>query len=377
MDFDFTPEQSLLRESIAKYLTDHYTFEKRRAAVRSEQGWRPEIWKAFARELGFIGAALPEDVGGLGGGPIETMVIMEEFGKALVLEPYLGTVVVGGGILKRQAGSVARSTLAQIIGGEMTLAFAYAEPQGRYNIANVETQARPRSRGYMLEGRKAVVVGAPFASHLIVTARTSGASTAEDGISVFLVDKRTKGITTHDYATCDGSRASEVYFDNVTVPGDALIGAEGEAWRLLNPAFNEAIAAVSAEACGVLERLHAHTLEYTRQRKQFGRAISEFQSLQHRMVEMFIQLQQSISMTYMATMRLSGESKVASKAVSAAKVQINKACQFIGQNAVQTHGAMGMTEEAAVSHYFKRATMIESAFGNTHYHLQRYEALTA
>jgi len=376
MDFSFTEEQSMLRDTVASYLADNYGFDQRRAALGREPFWRPDVWSAFADELGILGAAFPEALGGLGGGYTENMVVMEELGKALVVEPYLGTVVIGGGFLKHGAPAGAEEMIGQIIAGKAIFAFAYAEPQGRYNIRDLKTTARKDGAGYVLNGHKAVVVGAPYATHLVVTARTGGGQRDAGGISVFIVPKSAKGVTTRDYPTVDGFRASEVYFENVALGAEARIGGEGEALPLVEKVMDEAIAATCAEACGVLRRLQEGTVEYTKQRKQFGVPISSFQVLQHRMVDMFIQLEQSISMTYMATIRLSDSDTERAKAASAAKVQIGKACKFVGQNAIQLHGGMGMTDEMAIGHYFKRATMIEGLFGSTDHHLARYEALS-
>ncbi len=376
MDFSFTEEQSMLRDTVASYLADNYGFDQRRAALGREPSWRPDVWSAFADELGILGAAFPEALGGLGGGYTENMVVMEELGKALVVEPYLGTVVIGGGFLKHGAPAGAEEMIGQIIAGKAIFAFAYAEPQGRYNIRDLKTTARKDGAGYVLNGHKAVVVGAPYATHLVVTARTGGGQRDAGGISVFIVPKSAKGVSTRDYPTVDGFRASEVYFENVALGAEARIGGEGDALPLVEKVMDEAIAATCAEACGVLRRLQEGTVEYTKQRKQFGVPISSFQVLQHRMVDMFIQLEQSISMTYMATIRLSDSDAERAKAASAAKVQIGKACKFVGQNAVQLHGGMGVTDEMAIGHYFKRATMIEGLFGSTDHHLARYEALS-
>lgn len=375
MDFSFTEEQSMLRDTVASYLADNYSFDQRKAVVGKEPGWSPAVWKAFAEELGILGAPFSEELGGLGGGPIENMIVMEEFGKALVVEPYLGTVVIGGGFLKHSGHPKAEELIGEIIAGTATFAFAYAEPQGRYNLADLTTSAKKDGDGWVLNGHKAVVIGAPWASHLIVTARTGGGQRDAQGISVFIVPKDTAGVSTRDYPTVDGSRASEVIFENARVGADALVGPEGAAMPLIQKVVDEAIAATCAEACGVFRKLQEGTVEYTKQRKQFGQPISSFQVLQHRMVDMFIQLEQSISMTYMATIKLGDEAE-SGKAVSAAKVQIGKAAKFIGQNAIQLHGGMGMTDEMAIGHYFKRATMIESAFGNTDHHLSRYEFLS-
>ena len=376
MDFSFTDEQTMLRDSVASYLADHYDFDARRAAIKSAEGWRPAVWKAFAEDLGILGASFSEEHGGLGGGATDVMVVMEEFGKALVVEPYLGTVVIAGGFLKHAAPAGAAERIGAIIEGKATYAFAYAEPQGRYTLSDLKTTARKQGAGYVLNGHKAVVVGAPWASHLIVTARTGGGQRDAQGVSVFVVDKSATGVSTRDYPTVDGRRASEVTFENVSLPADALIGPEGAALPLVEQVVDEAVAATCAESLGVLRRLHEGTLAYTKERKQFGAPIASFQVLQHRMVDMFIQLEQAISMTYMAHIKL-GESAVErAKGVSAAKVQIGRACRFVGQNAIQLHGGMGMTDEMAIGHYFKRATMIEGEFGSVDHHLRRYETLS-
>jgi pimeloyl-CoA dehydrogenase small subunit len=375
MDFNFTDEQSMLRDTVASYLADHYSFDQRRAMLAREPHWSPAIWKAFAEELGILGAPFSEELGGLGGGPVENLIVMQEMGKALVVEPYLGTVVIGGGFLKHSGYAGAEALIGQIIAGEAIFAFAYAEPQGRYNLADLKTTAKKDCGAYVLNGHKAVVIGAPYATHLIVTARTAGGQRDAEGISVFIVPKDAAGVTTRDYPTVDGFRASEVILENVKVDASALVGPENHALPLIEKVVDEAIVATCAEACGVLAKLHEGTLDYTRQRKQFGQPISAFQVLQHRMVDMFIQVEQSVSMTYMATVKLT-EDHERSKAAAAAKVQIGKACKFVGQNAIQLHGGMGMTDEMAIGHYFKRATMIESAFGSTDHHLARYEFLS-
>jgi alkylation response protein AidB-like acyl-CoA dehydrogenase len=376
MDFNFTEEQSMVRDTVASFLQDKYDFETRRKIVESESGWRADYWQAFAEELGILGASFSEELGGLGGGAIDNMIIMEEFGKALVIEPYLGTVVIGGGFMKHSGYAGAASVIEGIVAGTTTIAFAYAEPQGRYTWQDLKTTAKKEGSGYVLNGHKAVVVGAPFASHLVVTARTGGAQRDTGGVSVFLVDKTLPGIVTRDYPTVDGGRASEVYFENVSIPADALIGEEGSGLSLVNKVLDEATAAVGAEAVGVLRKLHEGTLDYAKQRKQFGTAISNFQVLQHRMVDMFIEVEQAVSMTYMATIKLDESDAERAKAVSAAKVRIGRACKFVGQNAIQIHGGMGMTDELAIGHYFKRASIIEGLFGSVDHHLRRYESLS-
>jgi alkylation response protein AidB-like acyl-CoA dehydrogenase len=284
-------------------------------------------------------------------------------------------VVIAGGFLKHAGHARAADLIGQIIAGEAIYGFAWAEPQGRYNLADLKTTARAEGGAWVLNGMKAVVVAAPYASQLIVTARTGGGQRDAMGISVFIVPKDAPGVTTRDYPTVDGFLASEVFLENVTVGSDALLGPEGHGLPLVEKVVDEAIAATCAEACGVLRRLHEGTLDYTRQRRQFGQPIANFQVLQHRMVDMFMHLEQAVSMTCMATIKV-GDDAERARACAAAKVQIGKACTFVGQNAVQLHGGMGVTDEMPIAHYYKRACMLESAFGSTDHHLARYERLS-
>jgi alkylation response protein AidB-like acyl-CoA dehydrogenase len=376
MDFHFTEEQGMLRDTLASYLAETYGFERRQAIVGQAPGWSPATWQAFAEELGILGAAFAEELGGLGGGPVENMIIMEALGGALSVEPYLGTAVIGGGFLKQSGHAGAADLVAKIIAGQVIFAFAYAEPQGRYDWANLRTTAARSGGGWTLNGRKAAVVGAPWATHLIVTARTGGGQRDREGVSVFLVETAAAGVTLNSYATIDGSRAADIIFEDVALGAEALIGPQDHALSLVEKVIDEAIVATCAEACGVLRRMHEDTVEYTKQRRQFGAPIASFQVLQHRMVDMFIHLEQANSMTYMATHKLDASDAERARCAAAAKVQVCKACRFVGQNAVQLHGGMGVTDELAVGWYFKRATLIESAFGSTDHHLARYEALS-
>ena len=375
MDFSFTEEQTLLRNSVQKFVQNDYTFEKRRAIAKSETGWKKENWAQFA-ELGLLAAPFAEEFGGLGGGPVETMIIMEEFGRGLVIEPYVPTVVLGGGFL-RHGGTKAQKEqmIPQIIEGKRVIAFAFAEPQGRYNLADLNVTAKKSGAGYTLNGHKAVVIGAPWADTLIVSARTAGGQRDEKGVSVFVVDKKAKGVSCRDYPTVDGLRASEVTFENVALGADALIGQADNGLALIERVVDEGIAALSAEAIGGMKVLNDTTVEYCKTRKQFGVPIGKFQVLQHRMVDMFMNYEQSVSITYMVTLKLGESDAERKKAASAAKVQIGKAGRFIGQNAVQLHGGMGMTDELNVGHYFKRLTMIDTMFGNVDHHLKRYASL--
>ncbi|WP_340692643.1 acyl-CoA dehydrogenase family protein [Hyphomonas sp.] len=376
MDFNFTEEQGMIRDSLSRLIREQYDFDTRRKVVASKEGWSPAMWAQFA-ELGLLMAPFSEEDGGLGGGPIDAMVVMEEFGKGLVVEPYLPSVVCGGGFLKRGSDAQKAEHLAGIMSGEQIFAFAYAEPRGRYNLADLETTAKKDGSGFSINGHKAVVVGAPWATHFIVTARTSGGRRDAKGVTVFVVAKDAKGVSTRDYPTVDGRRASEVYFENVSVSADAVVGEVDNGLPLVELVTDEAIAALCAEACGAMKVAHEMTVEYSRNRKQFGTAIGKFQVLQHRMVDMFMEHEQSVSMTYMATLKVDEDEVTRKKAASAAKVRIGQAGRFVGQQAIQIHGGMGMTDEMAVGHYFKRLTMIDAEFGNVDHHLKRYTELSA
>lgn len=376
MDFNFTEEQEMVRDGLSRLVREQYDSETRRGVIDSEAGWRPEIWAQLA-ELGILGMPFSEEDGGFGGGAVDALVVMEEFGKGLVVEPFVPTVVCAGGFLKH-AGTAAQKEehIGGIVDGSRIFAFAYAEPRGRYDLADLETTAKKDGAGYVLNGHKAVVVGAPWASHLIVTARTSGDRRDRSGISVFVVDKSAAGVVTRDYPTVDGRQASEVYFENVSVGAEALIGEEGNALPLIERVTDEAIAAQCAEACGAMKVAHAITLDYSKQRKQFGIPIGKFQVLQHRMVDMFTEYEQAVSLTYLATIKLEAGERERKLAASAAKVRVGQAAQFVGQEAIQIHGGNGMTDEYAIGHYFKRLTIFESEFGNIDHHMKRHVSLS-
>jgi alkylation response protein AidB-like acyl-CoA dehydrogenase len=376
MDFSYTETQDMVRDTLARFLADTYDFDKRQKMIASETGRDPGIWKALAQDLGLLGAAFSEEHGGLGGGALENAILMEEFGKAIAIEPYLQTVVIGGGALKAVGGAIADSVIPEIIAGNVIIAFAYAEPQGRYDLANLRTTAKKDGAGYILSGHKGVVYAAPWATHLLVTARTGGSGREANGVSLFLIDAKTPGIVRRDYPTVDGFQASEVYFENVAIPGDALLGNEGAGLALIEQIVDHATVSVCAEAVGVTEKLHSGTVDYSKQRQQFGQPIGRFQVLQHRMVDMYMEVEQSRSMTIMATLKLDLPADERKAAVSACKAKVSGAAKFVGQNAVQTHGGIGITQELSIGHYFKRATMIEGQFGSADFHLDRYEALT-
>ncbi len=376
MDFSFTEEQTLLRNSVQRFVQDRYDFDTRRAIISSPDGWRQDYWQQFA-ELGLLAAPFPEEVGGLGGSPVDTMVVMEEFGRGLVVEPYVPTVVLCGGAILHGGSQAQKETLlGEIVGGERVMALAFAEPKSRFALEDVSTTAKKSGAGYVLDGHKAVVIGAPWADSLIVSARTAGGQHDRSGITLFLVPKNASGVSCRDYPTVDGLRASEVTLESVSVDADAVIGPVDGGLALLERVIDEGIAAISAEASGAMKVLTDKTVDYSKNRKQFGVAIGKFQVLQHRMVDMYMMYEQAMSMTYMVTLKLGLDEAERKRAASAAKVQIGKSARFVGQSAVQIHGGMGVTNELDVGHYFKRLTMIDTLFGNVDYHMTRYTALS-
>ncbi|BBX35843.1 acyl-CoA dehydrogenase [Mycolicibacterium mageritense DSM 44476 = CIP 104973] len=375
MDFNLTKEQELLRDGLGKFLSSRYTLESSRAAAKTGIGWQPEIWRAFAEELGILGATLPEDAGGTGGGPVETMVIAEALGHALVVEPFVDTVVVAGGLLHR-AG--ARNLLEQVVAGAAVVALAATEATSGENWRDVATTARRDGDQWVLNGAKVMVLNAPLATHLLITARTSGDRADADGISLFVIqtDQVASGFAAHGYRTVDDRRAADLDFTDLRLPADALLGAEGQAWASLERARDEGAAAVCAEAVGGMRKVLADTVEYCKQRQQFGQPIGRFQALQHRMVDMHMEVEQAAAAVYLAVLNLESAPAIRAKAVSAAKATIGRAARFVGQNAVQLHGGMGMTEELAIGHYFKRLTAVQYEFGTTDSHVSRYAELT-
>ncbi|MCE5290444.1 MAG: acyl-CoA dehydrogenase [Nocardiaceae bacterium] len=361
MDFSFTNEQLMLRDTVAKFLSARYDLEKSRAAAKSGAGWQPEIWRGFADELGILGATFPESVGGLDGGPTELMIILEALGNALVIEPFVETVVLAGGLLKR-AG--AEDLLGQIAAGDAVVAVAATEWDA------VMTTARRDGDEWVLDGEKIAVIAAPIATHLLVSARTDA-----DRIALFVVPAKSQpGLTSKPMRTIDDRTAADLTFDGLRLPAESLLVED--AWASLDQARDEATAAIVSEAVGLMRKVLADTVEYTKQRSQFGVPISSFQALQHRMVDMYMEVEQAAAAQYLAALKLDAEPAVRARAVSAAKATVCRAARFVGQNAVQLHGAMGMTEELAIGHYFKRLTAIEYEFGSRDWHLDRYAALT-
>jgi pimeloyl-CoA dehydrogenase small subunit len=370
MDFALTEEQELLRHSVQRLFADHYAFEARKRYGQEPGGYSRGQWARYA-ELGLLGLPFAEEHGGSAGGPVETMIVMEEVGRALALEPYLATVVLAGGLL-RLGGSKAlcADLVPKIAAGDLTLAFAHAERQSRYDLADVAASARHEGAGYVLDGAKSLVLHGDSAGKFIVSARLTGGRRDRDGLALFLVDAAAKGVSTRGYATVDGLRAAEVTLAGVRVDAGAAIGEPGKAFPLVERVVDTAIAALAAEAVGAMAAMHEQTVDYMKTRKQFGVTIGSFQALQHRAAEMLVALEQARSMAMLATMMAAEENvRERRQAISAAKVQIGRSARIVGHGAIQIHGGIGMTMEAKVGHYFKRVTTIDTTFGDADYHL--------
>ena len=373
MNFSLDEEQRLLKDSAERFVRERCSFDQRRALVSGEPGYSERSWRQMA-DLGWLGAAVPEAFGGTGGGPVETMVLMEAFGAGLVPEPYFPSVVLGGNLVT-MAGSEAqkRAILPPLVAGEIKLAFAWVETQSGYDLFDVTTTAARRSGGYAIDGGKGVVLGAATADTLIVSARTGGAARDRGGIGLFLVDRGASGLTLRDYRTVDGLRAAEVAFEDVRVGDDAVLGDPRGALPVIEAVAQRAIVALCAEAVGVMDVIVRSTAEYLKTRKQFGRPIGAFQVLQHQFTDMLMASEEARSMMYVATLRLDErDGRLREKAISGAKHLAGKHGRLIGQRAIQLHGGMGMTDEMAVGHYFKRLAMIDVMFGDEAYHLKRY-----
>jgi hypothetical protein len=374
MDIQFTEEQELLRSSVQRLLRDRYDFDARRKIVASEEGWSRKQWEAFA-ELGLFAAPFPEDVGGLGGGPLSTMIVMQEFGRHLVVEPFVETIVLAGGLIEH-AGSEEqkRAFIPDIIVGTKIWALAWTEKGSRFDFADVATTARREGKDYVLTGEKTAVVAAPWADCLIVSARTGGHRGDRGGVSLFVVDRRAANLHLQSFKTIDGRRAAEIGLRDVR---GQLLGTEGEGVAALEACRDRAIGALCAEAVGAMAELNAATLEYSKTRKQFGVTLGTFQVLQHRMVDMFIAHQEALSLMQHLNLSLDANEVGVSRLASGAKSKIGYAGRFVADQAVQLHGGMGMTDELKVGHYFKRISSINIQFGDPAYHVLRYAQLDA
>jgi len=374
MNFDYNEEQQLLAASVKRFIDKDYTFEARRKIVASGDGHSNAIWSTFA-EIGLLGLPFPPDVGGFGGGAVDLMSVMESIGEALVVEPYLSTVGLGAQFVARAGTSAQRQAILPLVAaGELKMAFAQTENGARYALEHVATRAKVTSAGYTISGAKRIVVGAPSADRLIVSARTSGGDTDHEGISVFLVDARASGVSMKACRTIDELRAADVALRDVQVPADALVGQEGRGLALIEEVVDYATALLCAEAVGAIRYANDATLEYLKTRKQFGVPIGSFQALQHRMVDMVISGEQAKSMAGLACANVDSaiDPDERKRIVSAAKIKIADACRHVAQEAIQLHGGMGMSDELKISHTFRRLTMIAQQFGDADHHLARF-----
>lgn len=373
MNFNLNEEQNMIRESIARFVLENYEFDKRNAVVTLEQGYSPEHWQQFA-ELGWLSVPFAEQHGGFGGGPTDTMVVMQEFGKGLVAEPYLPTVLLFGGLLQVGASEeIQAEAIPAIIAGELQGAFAYLERQSRYEITDMLCAAKQEGDNWSLEGEKTVVLNGGAAHKLIVAARTSGGQADQTGISLFLVDAKDAGIERTVYRMTDGRQAANIKLSGVTA--EAVIGEVDRGHELMQTVLDGARLAVCADALGVMESLNAQTLEYCKNREQFGVTIGSFQALQHRMVDTFAACEQVRSLLYRAVCTAEANDPDAQRSLLALKVKAGRAGRLIGGEAIQLHGGMGMTDELAVGHYVKRLMINNIMFGDADYHQQLFTEL--
>jgi len=376
MNFDFSEEQVMLRDSVARFIQDDYSFDARRKIAASDTGMSTEHWQTFA-ELGWLSVPFAEEHGGFGGGPVDVMVMMEEFGKGMVLEPYFATVILFGGLLQRAGNAEQQSAyIPRIVEGKCLGAFAFAERQSRYELADVKTTATPDGDGFILSGEKVVVYNGANADTLIVAARTGGEQCDKDGISLFIIDAGTAGIEKMDYALMDGQRAANLVFKDVQLPAAALLGDRDKAYPVMSRAILEACVALAAEGLGIMGQLNTKTLEYTKQREQFGVAIGSFQALQHRMVDTFMSYEQTKSLLYRAVCALEKEDEDPARDIHALKVMLDRAGRHVHSEAIQLHGGMGLTDEIDIAHYAKRLMMINATFGDGDHHQAQFNALS-
>jgi len=377
VDFSYSEVQKMLQDSVEKFVQKSYDFNTRSKIVDSEDGYSKENWSLFA-ELGWLAVPFSEEDGGLGGSAVDLIVMMEEFGKANLVEPFTATTILCGGLVSELAnGEQKAEMLGKIISGDLQLACAFSESGSRFNLSKVATSATSNGNNVIINGKKIAVLNGSNADELLVVARESGNETDPDGISIFRVPPNSDGVSIRSFTNVDGQRSSEIDFNNVTVAGASRLGEKGDALGALEKVADRVIVGLSAEAVGALETLLKKTVEYSKTRKQFGTVIGTFQALQHRMADMFIECQLARSIIVMAAMKLDGPEgqREKTKAASAAKSRVGKAIRNVGQEAVQIHGGIGVTNELDIGHYFKRVTALEIMFGNTDYHTERFSSL--
>jgi len=372
MNFDFTEEQQMVRDSIARFVQDDYDWETRKAIVASEKGLSPDNWKLFA-ELGWLSIPFAEEHGGFGGNIVDLSVVMEELGKGLVVEPYFPTVVLFGGLIARAGNDAQRAEwLPRVIGGDVLGGFAYVERQSRFALHDCLTTATASGDGFVLNGEKVVVFNGEQADHLVVLARTSGEQSDRTGLSLFIVEASAAGIDKMNYPMMDGQRVANVTFKDVALPADALLGEEGQALALVEALVDEAIIALASEAVGIMGVLNTKTLEYAKTREQFGVAIGSYQALQHRMVDTMMAYEQCKSLLFKALCEYKQDPAMAAETIHALKVLIDRNAKHVFGEAIQIHGGMGMTDELDIGHYAKRLMMINTTFGDANFHRNRF-----
>jgi alkylation response protein AidB-like acyl-CoA dehydrogenase len=377
MDFSVTDEQAMLVDSVARFIDNDYDFDTRQKIAAGDASFSREMWQTFA-QLGWTAVLFDEADGGLGGGPVELMLMMEQFGRGLVVEPFLPTIVLAGSVLKRTANATQKEQwLAPLIGGDLQAALAFAEPQSRFNLADITTTATNEDTHYLLNGKKSFVLNGGDAALLIVPARTAGETRDRDGITLFALPADAPGINRNAYPTVDAHSAADIALTDVVAPPDSILGGAGRGFEALRAAVDDATLAVSAEATGILRTMHDKTVEYSKNRVQFGVPIGSFQALQHRMVDMLMVCEQCRSLLLWTAMVAASGGNDAASAISALKYQIGSGGRLVAQEAVQIHGGMGVTWELDIAHYFRRFTAIETLFGNSDFHLDRYIDLSS
>ncbi len=376
MDLSISEEQSAIRDVISRFIENEYDFEKRMSIAEGDTAFDPDVYNFFV-EQGFTAIPFSEEDGGLNGGPIETMLIMKEIGRGLVLEPYLENIILAGGVLKRLATDDQKSKwLSNIINGELQSTLAFTEPQSRFNLNDVATVAKENGDKVIINGKKSFVLNGKEADIIIVPARTSGSQTETEGISLFVVEGDLPGISKNNYKSVDGHSASEITFKNVEVNKDNLLGEIGKGYQALESTIDDATLAVCAEATGIMKSLHDKTVEYSKNRVQFGVPIGGFQALQHRMVDTLMACEETESILLWALTTNQDDSSSLKKAISGLKYQIGTAGKHVGQEAVQLHGGMGISWELDIAHFFKRLSSIEILFGNADFHMKRFLTLS-
>jgi len=369
VNFDLSEEQQLLKDSVDRFVSDNYDLDTRQALSKNEAGFSDTYWQTMA-ELGWLGVTVPEAHGGFGGNQADTMVLMEAFGKGLVLEPFFASAVLGTRAIVAGASAELQNTLLpKLMAGECRLSLAYAEEQARFDLEDVVTRGAQDGDDFIITGHKSMVQHGGSADYLVVSTRTSGGQQDEQGISLFLVDAKSQGVSIQSFPTVDGQQASEITFKDVRVSADHMLGELDNGFGLLQDIAIDGILALAAEAVGAMEVLYKDTVAYTQERQQFDQSLSDFQVLQHRMVDMFMEYEQCKSMLYRATLEVVQKGRDAMRIVHALKYMVGKNGTFIGENAVQLHGGMGVTEELRIGHYFKRLLVIDAQFGNSDHHL--------